>query len=371
MKNLPRDVSDFKKMITQNYLYVDKTEYIYNLYATGDTHHFLSRPRRFGKSLLVSTLKELFSGNKELFKDLWIGNSDYDWQEHPVIYLDFSIIDHETAPELKLSLVWTLKKIAQSYSIDISDAPSLGLQLTSLVQQLAKINKVVILVDEYDKPLLDHLGNRVRAQAQQAILKSFYDTIKGLNSYLHAVFITGVSKFSKTSIFSGINNLIDITMEPEAAALLGYTKHEIDLYFNEYVSDLANDKNMSTEQVMQEMKLWYDGYQFSERASEKIYNPYSVLYYLKTKKRANYWFNSGTPSFLINLIKHQYSSLEDIKDIELSADSLGTFDIDNIPLIPLLFQTGYLTITGYDPITEKYQLNYPNVEVSESFKNIL
>jgi Predicted AAA-ATPase/PD-(D/E)XK nuclease superfamily len=371
MKNLPRDVSDFNTMISGNYAYVDKTQLIYNLYATGGRYYFLSRPRRFGKSLLISTLKELFSGNKQLFSGLWIESSNYDWQEYPVIHLDFSTIDHETAVEFKLNLIWTLKNIAQSYGIDISDAPSLGSKLSFLVRQLAQCKKVVILIDEYDKPILDHLGNIVRAQAQQAVLKSFYDTIKGLSEHLHAVFITGVSKFSKTSIFSGINNLIDITMEPEAAALVGYTKHEIELYFNEYVSDVASDKNMSTDQVMQEMKLWYDGYQFSERTQEKIYNPYSVLYYLKTKKRANYWFSSGTPSFFINLIKNQYLSLEDIKDIELSADSLGTFDIANIPLIPLLFQTGYLTITDYDPVTEKYQLNYPNAEVSESFQKYL
>ncbi|MBA3954273.1 AAA family ATPase [Candidatus Dependentiae bacterium] len=371
MKNLPRDVSDFNTMITGNYAYVDKTQLIYNLYATGGRYYFLSRPRRFGKSLLISTLKELFSGNKQLFSGLSIESSDYDWQEYPVIHLDFSTIDHETALEFKINLMWALKNIAHSHGIDIAEAPSLGSKLSFLVRQLAQHKKVVILIDEYDKPLLDHLQDPRRAQAQQVVLKSFYDTIKGLSEHLHAVFITGVSKFSKTSIFSGINNLIDITMEPEAAMLLGYTKDEIDLYFNEYINDLAADKDMSTEQVMQEMKLWYDGYQFSERASQKIYNPYSVLYYLKTKKRANYWFSSGTPSFLISLIKNQYPVLEDIKDIELSADSLGTFDIDNIPLIPLLFQTGYLTITGYDPITEKYQLNYPNAEVSESFQKYL
>ncbi|MBA3954839.1 AAA family ATPase [Candidatus Dependentiae bacterium] len=370
MKNLPRDVSDFEKMITQNYVYVDKTQYIYNLYATGDTHHFLSRPRRFGKSLLVSTLKELFSGNKELFKDLWIGSSDYKWQEYSVIHLDFADISHETATELKLSLGWALNSIAQQYAVDISQAPTLNAKFSFLVKQLAQKNKVVLLIDEYDKPVLDHIENKERAKAQQAVLKSFYDTIKGLNSYLHAVFITGVSKFSKTSIFSGLNNLIDITMASPGVALLGYTKSEIEYYFKDYIDDFAHAKKRTVTTIMNEMEVWYNGYRFSQEPT-RVYNPYSVLYYLKDKEQANYWFESGTPSFLIKLIQNQYDALEDIKDIELSVQSLGTFDITHIPLIPLLFQTGYLTITDYNRETKKYKLNYPNAEVSESFQTFI
>ena len=367
VKYLPRDVSNFEKMIKNNYIYVDKTELIYNLYATGDSYFFLSRPRRFGKSLLISTLKELFSGNKKLFENLWIGKSGvWDWQEYPIIELDFSRIARRTPRDLQSSLTWTLVNIGKRYNIDITDAPTPSDKLVDLVQRLAERNNVVILIDEYDKPILDLLDTMKIAQDNRTILKDFYDTLKGLSSYIHAVFITGVSKFSRTSLFSGLNNLIDITMVPEAATLLGYTKQEIEYYFAEYVTLLAQVRQSSIEDTMLEMERWYNGYRFSDQEIT-VYNPFSVLYYLKTKRRANYWFESGTPTFLISLLKSQYSSLEDIQEVELSSASLGTFDIENIPLIPLLFQTGYLTITDYDLETDKYRLNYPNTEVRESF----
>ncbi len=371
MKYLPTDVSTFSLMIEGNYLYIDKTEYIYNLFKEGESrYYFLSRPRRFGKTLLISTLKELFSGNKELFKDLWIYKSTYRWDTYPVIHLDFSTMDYATVEELKLSLSWTLSHIAQSYDIDISQAPTPSTKLTLLVEQLSKKNKVVILIDEYDKPLLDNLKDYEKAEAQRDALKSFYGTLKGLDIYLRALFITGVSKFAKTSIFSGINNLNDISLKPEAAQLLGYTAHEINYYFKEYILQFTRDQQRTPEATIHEMQRWYNGYRFSENPI-KVYNPFSVLYYLKDHKLANYWFESGTPSFLIKLLQKQYQSLEDLALVELSSDSLGTFTIDNIPLIPLLFQAGYLTIADYNSVTRKFTLNYPNLEVEESFKKYL
>ena len=369
MKKLPVDVSTFKTMIEGDYVYVDKTQYIYNLIESG-RFYFISRPRRFGKSLLISTLKELFSGNKILFKDLWIGSSGYIWQEHPVIYLNFSDIDIETSPELKISLSWELESIAEEYTIDVSSAPSAGSKLKKLVKELAKKNPVVILIDEYDYPIINNLAHTKIAQANRSVLKNFFSVIKSLDAYLRAIFITGVTKFSKTSIFSGLNNLNDITLAPESALLLGYTHEEIEQYFSEYISSFAHEKQTQKTEVMQEMKTWYNGYRFS-RKEATVYNPFSVLYYLKNKDRTNFWFESGTPSFLVEFLRKHYDALEGIEKAEFSTTGLGTVDLEDIPPTTLLFQTGYLTISDYDSNTKRYKLDYPNQEVRDSFQKYL
>jgi hypothetical protein len=372
MKYLPTDVSSFKLLISGNYIYVDKTEYIYNLFQKGSRYYFLSRPRRFGKTLLASTLKELFLGNRELFKGLWINNSDWDWQEHPVLYFDFSSVPHATVEEFKSALAWRLDSIAQLYQLGPLKAPNVENKLEELILQLSKLNKVVILIDEYDKPILDHLKNIEEAKAQRNVLKSFYDVLKGveIDEKLRAIFITGVTKFAKTSLFSGLNNLNDITMKPEAAALLGYTTPEINRSFSNYLMEIIEREKRSPEAIMLDIKNWYNGYRFSEQEI-RVYNPFSLLYYLKDGILKNFWYESGTPSFLINLIRSQYQQLEDIQDIEIDTDSLGTFDIEHIPLTPLLFQTGYLTLSSYNETTKKYKLAYPNFEVELSFKRFL
>lgn len=233
MKKLPIDINTFKPLIENNYLYIDKTQYIYNLITTG-RYYFLSRPRRFGKSLLISTFNELFSGNKKLFKDLWIGQkSDYKWIEYPVIKLDFSDLDISSPEELKLGLSSSLDDIAKSYSIDISHKITPGLKLKTLLKTLAQKNKVVVLIDEYDFPLINSLDDLKVAKANQKILKNFFSVLKSLDAYLHFIFLTSVTKFAKMSVFSGLNNLNDITIHEKAAALLGYTKEEIDKYFTD------------------------------------------------------------------------------------------------------------------------------------------
>jgi hypothetical protein len=376
MKDLPIYISSFDTMRAGNYIYVDKTEYIYNLFKTGLSHYyFLSRPRRFGKTLLIWTLKEFFSGNRALFKDLWIDKSDYPWIEYPIIHLDFSVIEHATVQELKENLSWRLEKIAKAYGVDLSDVPTLGLRFSELIERLADKNiapnrKVVILIDEYDKPILDNLADLPLATELQKFLRGFYDTVKSMSHNLRAVFITGVSKFSKTSLFSGLNNLNDITLDPRAASLLGYTDEEVDQYFGQYIEGLAQYIGSPQEVVRQDMRTWYNGYRFSEQLS-KVYNPFSILYLLEKRKFENYWFESGTPSFLIDLLKKQYSSLEEVTEFEISPSSLGTFDLEHIPLIPLLFQTGYITISDYNQQTNKLKLDYPNFEVEESLKKYI
>jgi predicted AAA-ATPase/PD-(D/E)XK nuclease superfamily protein len=371
VKHLPIYVSSFAPLIADNYIYVDKTEHIYRLFGEGSKHYyFLSRPRRFGKTLLVSTLKELFLGNRELFKGLWIESSDWQWEKHPVIHLDFSTIDHATPEELKLNVEWQLQEITKQHEFDSLKAPSLGSKFKELVVQLAKKGKVVVLIDEYDKPILDHLKDIEQAEAQRDALKSFYDVLKGLDEHLRAIFITGVTKFAKTSVFSGLNNLNDITIKPEAAAILGYTQEEIITYFADYVAEIANKHKSTPEAILRDMRTWYNGYQFSEE-SIKVYNPFSVLYCLKDHKFRNYWYESGTPTFLIPLIRNQYKSLEDLDTLTIRADTLGIFSLDYIPLVPLLFQAGYLTIVSYDPEFKTFTLDYPNFEIEDSFKRFL
>ncbi len=370
LKKLPIDVSSFEIMIKDNYLYIDKTQDIYNIFIKGHRFYFLSRPRRFGKSLLVSTLKELFSGNKELFKDLWIYNSDYDWQQYPVIHLDFSQIEHLTAQELRINLNDTLNKIAKDYNITLEYNSTPGASLKDLIENLSKINKVVILIDEYDKPILDHLNNIEEAEKQREILRSFYGVIKGQDANLRSVLLTGVTRFAKTSIFSGLNNLNDISLKPEAAQLLGYTQDELLKYLMPYIENFAHKLNISKQELLKELKYWYNGYRFSEE-NIYVYNPFSVLYSLNDTKLINYWFTSGTPTFLIHLVSNQYYSLETLDQVEISVNNLDNFDIEDIDLVTLLFQTGYLTISDYNQTTHKVKLNFPNYEVKYSFTNFL
>ena len=260
MRHLARDVSTFSLMIKENYIYVDKTKDIYNLYAKKDRYHFLARPRRFGKSLLISTLKELFSGNRELFKGLWIDTSDFPFDEHPVVQFDFSALAHRTPEELIISLHNRLNEIAKSYGIDITHIKMFEDKLTVLITKLAERNSVVLLIDEYDHPLLKHINNIPLAQENQKILKSFCEVIKSLDAHLRAIFMTGITKFAKTSLFSGLNNVWDISESPQFATLLGYTEDEIIHYFTDALEDFAQQKSSSKQELLSEMKSWYNGY---------------------------------------------------------------------------------------------------------------
>ncbi len=335
MKNLPINISTFSRLINENYLYVDKTEQIYNIFDKGRCYHFLSRPRRFGKSLIITMLKELFSGNKELFKGLYIEKTDWPWLEHPVIHLDFGTLDYDSPQALTSSLMGELNDIAQMYDIDLTTYKTMKTQLKYLIRTLAKKNKVVLLIDEYDKPILDNIEDIKLASSIIKTLKSFYDGIKGLDAHLRAIFITGISKFAKTSVFSGLNNLNDLALDPLAATLTGYTEQELRTNFAEYLETLSIKEHMPLEPLMQEIKTWYNGYQFSEEPI-KVYNPFSIVYLLSKKKFANYWFESGTPTFLVKLLQKKQIEFKNFQDIYFSASTLGAFDIEKLPFITLL-----------------------------------
>jgi hypothetical protein len=374
--------STFSEMIEKNYLYIDKTQHIYQLFNGGLKYYFLSRPRRFGKSLLISTLKELFSGNKKLFEELWIGKSElsrhslgdvgWGWAQHPVIQLDFSEIAHETSVELKTSLNSTLDDIAAANNISVESKHTIPDKFKRIVTELAKKEKVVILIDEYDKPIIDHVTNLEIAEKNRTVLKSFYDVLKAQDKNLRAVFVTGVSKFSKTSIFSGLNNLNDISHDSIAASLLGYTQQELESYLTSYVTEVAKVHAKSIREILDEMKQWYNGYRFS-KDEVCVYNPFSVLYYLTKKERKNYWFDSGTPTFLMKLLKKSQEALKDFSEPEVTEAELGPFELEDIPVIPLLYQTGYLTIADSfkKGNTDMYRLRHPNAEVRESFSRCI
>lgn len=365
MGYLARDVSSFPLMIRENYIYVDKTEDIYNLYATKDRYHFLARPRRFGKSLLISTLKELFLGNKELFKGLWIEKSDFQFTEHPLLHFDFLSIAHDTSKDLNASLITVIDEMAKQYDIDISGLNTFVDKLRVLVKKLAKTNAVVILIDEYDHPLLKNIKNLPIAEENQKILKSFYDVIKSLDAYLRAIFITGVTKFAKTSF--GCNNLRDISESPEFASILGYTVDEINHYFSDALTSFTKEKKVPLTTLKAEMKTWYNGYRFSEK-DLRVYNPYSVVYYLKDQKCANYWFSSGTPSFLVKVLKEDPLALYNLEDSAVQTSSFDAFEVGEVPTLTLLYQSGYLTIKKYERIfnQDTFILGFPNEEIKLS-----
>ncbi len=374
-KKLPVDVQSFEIMRTQNYLYVDKTRHIYRMVTEG-TFYFLSRPRRFGKSLLVSTLSCLFQGRKELFEGLWIaGQGDWKWQEFPVITIDFNTIPGKSPEELQQGLLFRLKKTAQSYGITL-EAPLLELQLEELILALAESahQPVVILIDEYDKRIIEHLGKGKEhleiAKGNRDVLKSFFGVLKGqsISNKLRLVFITGVSRFSKVSLFSDLNNLLDLSMEVQYADILGYTQEELEEMFQGELQRLATSCGWTEEQTNTALARYYNGYRFSERDC-RVYNPFSILRAFRNQTLQEYWFESATPTFLVNLLKERHYNLLNIEGIETSRTIFTSFDLDHLRPEALLFQTGYLTIT--DVQQNIYTLGYPNHEVKHAFSEAL
>jgi len=374
-KFLPISVRNFGRMIRGNFVYVDKTRYVYEMARIPQGAYFLSRPRRFGKSLLVSTLRALFEGDKELFKGLWIEHSDWPWQRHAVLTIDFNEIELSDAIRLEESLARALDQLAAPFGIQLQN----NLLANKFVELLTRLGekfpeKVVVLIDEYDKPIIAHLGKgeggMQMAKQARDILKNFFGVLKGANvsAHLRFVFITGVSKFSKVSIFSELNNLEDLSAHSDYAELLGCTEAELAGYFKEYILTLARENGLSEENCLDDLKTWYNGYRFSRR-DIKVYNPFSVLNALKSRSFQNYWFETGTPSLLVNLIKERDYPLPDVENLQVRETTFSTYDLENLKLEALLFQTGYVTIRDYDGAL--FRLSYPNQEVKTAFLNFL
>jgi len=367
MKKLPIGVQTFNKLIKENYLYVDKTKEINNLFAEGGQYYFLSRPRRFGKSLLISTLKEIFSGNKELFKGLWI----YDklaWEKHPVIQLDFLGLEYGSREALIDTLEYMVNQNAKTHGVRLKEKGH-DKRFRELVVELSKKNKVVILVDEYDKPLIDFIEKKEIAKVNRDVLKTFYGAIKGADEYLKFVFITGVSKFSKVSIFSDLNNLRDITVSDSFSTMLGYTEEELLHYFDDGIKEMADEKK---EELLADIRKWYNGYSWDGKQS--VYNPLSILYLFQEKRFGNYWFSTGTPTFLIKSIKENKIDVKRIENYETTKLLFDSYEVERFNMFALLFQTGYLTIKEIEEVSRTqtiYRLSYPNEEVREAFLDYL
>jgi len=360
-KLLPIGISDFKELIQGNFIYVDKTEYIYKLINTGK-YYFLSRPRRFGKSLLLSTIRYLFQGYEDLFKNLFIYDK-WNWDEtYPVIRISFAI-DLLKKDDYKKRIIQELEKNYLHNELDTSQKTEDEVELFEyLIINIYRKHKkkVVILIDEYDKPILDLIENIKEAEQVRKYLKAFYSVLKNLDEYIKFVLITGVTKFAKVSLFSGLNQLKDISLDPRYGNICGYTQNELELYFKDYLQNLNLD----------EIKEWYNGYYFLQ---DSLYNPFDILLYLDTKKFNNYWYETGNTEFLFKLLKNKNYQLPYLTKAYYTNEILNKFDLEYINLEALMFQTGYLTIKEILKIDseEAYILDYPNKEVRQSFNREL
>jgi hypothetical protein len=357
MKKLGIGISDFKELIKGNYIYVDKTEYIYKLINSGK-YYFLSRPRRFGKSLLLSTIRYLFEGQRELYKGLYI-EEKWNWEEiYPVIRISFAK-DIKRKEDLRDRI---REEIEKNYERNGEEMEEGKKDEGSLLEKLViKINKkkrkqVVVLVDEYDKPILDVIEDKKEAEEVRKELKGFYSVLKDLDEYIRFVLITGVSKFAKVSLFSGLNQLKDVSLDERYGNICGYTQEELEIYFREYLEGVD----------LEEVKEWYNGYSF---LGERLYNPFDILLYLDSKKYKNYWYKTGTPTFLIKLIKSRRYDITKLENMVVREDILEKFDIEEIRIEALMYQTGYLTIKEvYErEYGQEYRLGFPNKEVRISF----
>ena len=382
---MPIGVQSFKVLRNDRYLYVDKTKYITQL-VTSSRVYFLSRPRRFGKSLFLSTLSAYFLGQKELFKGLCLEKAEEEqavlenraaWQEYPVLYLDFNIGKYTDSGALNERLHVMLSEAESSYGISTSKEaqPFFASRFERLIkaayQQTGK--QVVILVDEYDKPLLQTMGvNESLNEQYRNELKAFYSVIKTCDEYIRFAFLTGVTKFSKISIFSDLNNLRDISLEKHYAGICGITQKELEANFQPEIQVLADEQKLTYQETLTALQQWYDGYCFAP-AADGMYNPFSLLNAFAKERFGSYWFETGTPTFLVNFLKEAHYFIPDLDgNVELDESGLQTYRAVAQDALPILFQSGYLTIKEYIKEAQMYRLGFPNDEVRYGFlKNLL
>ena len=361
----PLGIQTFEKIRNDDYVYIDKTDLIHQLITTGSTY-FLSRPRRFGKSLLISTLEALFKGQKDLFEGLAIADSDYDFDTYPVLKFEFSKDEFATADNLRDYINSAITDIAELYGIELRDQ-SYNLRFNELVVKLHRqTNKqVVLLIDEYDKPILNNLFEEQLTEIKK-VIATFYGVIKPLDEHLKFVFITGVSKFAKLSVFSSMNSLTDISMDYRYGTLCGVTQQELERYFVTPIEALLKRQDTNKKALLAKIKHWYNGYYFEEEA-KSVYNPYSLLSLFSKQKFSNYWFTTATPTFLLNLLKTKQYDLKNLTEFEVGEEAFATCEPENIGVQSVFLQTGYLTIKSFED--GFFTLDFPNFEVKKSFFN--
>lgn len=366
----PIGIQDFVKLRQGGFAYVDKTKFVYKLADEG-SYYFLSRPRRFGKSLFLSTLEAYFLGRKELFEGLAIYDMEKEWKSHPIFYIDLNTANFRDENSLYEVLnshvsVWEEMYGAREYET------TLALRFKGVIARAAEKEGrgVVILIDEYDKPILQTLRNQELQEKHRSLLKSFYSVLKTQDRYIRFAFITGVTKFGKVSVFSDLNNLMDISMDQRYISICGMTQDELLYNFREGIEQLGEAYGDTEEETLNKLKIRYDGYHFEED-TVGIYNPFSVLNTLAKLRYKDYWFETGTPTFLVDLLKMHNYRLPDITREKVSGDVINSIDSMSTNPIPVIYQSGYLTIKGYDERFKKYRLGFPNKEVEEGFLNFL
>ena len=369
-KIYPVGIQSFEKIREGGYCYIDKTSLIYSLVKSGQ-YYFLSRPRRFGKSLLISTLEAYFLGKKELFKGLAMEGLEKDWTTHPVLHLDLNTQKYDTPEALNNVLEENLNYWESLYGASESEI-GVARRFNGIIRRAAEKagQKVVVLVDEYDKPMLQAIGNGPLLTDYRNTLKAFYGALKSNDNYLRFALLTGVTKFSKVSVFSDLNNLMDISLSNRFANICGITENELYRNLGEDIRLLAEANGMNETEARQTLKEWYDGYHFAEH-TEDIYNPFSLLNTLAEMKFGSYWFETGTPTFLVELLQRSKYDLHRLTDEMATADSLGGIDTMETNPVPILYQSGYLTIKGFDKEFRTYELGFPNKEVEEGFTKFL
>lgn len=375
LQKLPVTQSGFEAIREEGLLYVDKTQQMLRLINQGK-YLFLSRPRRFGKSMLINTLKALYEGKKHLFEGLYVYDK-WQWEVYPVILLDFSVVNYRRTLDIfDASMLFRLKRIARQYGLTLT-APDYMTAMSELMFLLReKIGrKVVILIDEYDKPITDFINSPDKAERNREVLKAFYGMLKGEHEYIHKIVITGVSKLAKVSVFSGMNNVSDISLMPAYNDLLGLTQADIEHYFGDYLTVLAQKFDFSHAELMESIRLWYNGYTWD--GVNRVYNPYSMINLFNQMEFKNFWFQSGTPTMLIDLIVQKaYAGDERLKKqptdyerVRVTEDVFDAAELSQLSIEGLLFQTGYLTIAGIEKegLINYYILDFPNFEVKWSF----
>lgn len=367
---LPIGIQDFEKLRKGNYVYVDKTSYVYEL-AQLSTPYFLSRPRRFGKSLLLSTFEAYFRGKKDLFKGLAIEQLEKDWAEYPVIKISFGANSYENNERLKSRFETILTQNENQFNIERkSDDPAERLNniIHSAYEKTG--NQVVILIDEYDKPILDALYTEYEELNRQE-LRSFYSPLKDCDEYIRFLFITGITKISHVNIFSGLNQLDDISLEKAYATLCGISESELEQYFEPEIKALAQEQEMTVEETKKKLARMYDGYHFTHNA-EGVYNPFCLLKCFKQKDFGSYWFESGTPSMLVKTLQNQPIELTNLVNGRLvTEDQFKNYDPDSNNMLPVIYQSGYLTIKDFEKESRLYKLDFPNKEIEGGFLSVV